>query len=97
MAGTGGARPGAGRPRKEHLATFKELVEAVVTPADFAAMVKVMVQRAKDGDARAFSQLMDRYYGKATEHVITETVGDQKVRVVYEDIRNTVAEEDKDV
>jgi hypothetical protein len=86
MAGTGGSRPGAGRPKKEHLATFRELVEASVTPSDFEAMVRAMVQRAKEGDARAFAQIMDRYYGRATEHVITEQVGDAApIRIVFEE------------
>lgn len=82
----GGSRPGAGRPKKEHLATFKELVEAVVSPADFALMVRAMVVKAKEGDARAFAQLMDRFYGKATEHVISETVGEAApIRIVFEE------------
>lgn len=82
----GGARPGAGRPRKEHLATFKELIESAVTPTDFAAMVRAMVDKAKDGDTRAFAQIMDRFYGKATEHVISETVGESApVRIIFEE------------
>ena len=93
---SGGARPGAGRKKQEHLATFRELVEAVVTPEDFAVMLRAIVVKAQEGDARAFAQIMDRFYGKATEHVISETVGEQKIKVIYVDVKPNEAKENKD-
>jgi hypothetical protein len=66
---------GPGRPRKNHYATARELIAAVVTPDEFEAMIRVMVDAAKSGDYKAFLAIMDRFYGKPVEQIkqTTET------------------------
>lgn len=71
MAGKGGKRPGAGRPKAQHTIE-KEAAKAQLI-ADYIANIKpineALIKKAKSGDIAAIKELHDRVYGKAPQAI----------------------------
>ena len=57
----GGARPGAGRKRKDEEASIIELLDKVI---DKELVAQELLKRIKAGDARAMTLYMNYRYGK---------------------------------
>ena len=69
MAGPGGARPGAGRPRNsvKYADQIKILNDAIAR--DVEKLYKLAVKQAEDGDGAMTRYLLDRMAGKPTQAV----------------------------
>jgi hypothetical protein len=69
MAGKGGYRPGAGRPKAAHTiqaeAAKKVLVQMFV--AQKAPIFQAMINQAKNGNVQAFKELTERVWGKEAQ------------------------------
>jgi len=60
----GGARQGAGRPKKADEAKLIERLDKIINQDEVIEKLKELIQK---GDLRAISIYMDRRYGKPTE------------------------------
>lgn len=60
----GGAREGAGRPKKEDEAKLIERLDSIIDKDEVIHKLKELIQK---GDLRAITIYMDRRYGKPTE------------------------------
>src|SRR5688572_27225584 len=67
-----------GNPFARQVADLRAAMIRAVTPADLAAIVAALVDKAKAGDVVAIREVLDRCIGKATPAVIpTEDDGDE--------------------
>lgn len=57
---------GPGNPEGRRVAAFRRAFLKAVTPADVAAVVQVLIDRAKAGEAWAVREMLDRSLGRAT-------------------------------
>ena len=60
----GGAREGAGRPKKEDEAKLIERLDSIIDKNEVIHKLKELIQK---GDMRAITIYLDRRYGKPTE------------------------------
>jgi hypothetical protein len=60
----GGAREGAGRPKKEDEAKLIERLDSIIDKDEVIHKLKELIQK---GDMRAITIYLDRRYGKPTE------------------------------
>jgi len=60
----GGAREGAGRPKKEDEAKLIERLDSIINKDEVIHKLKELIQK---GDMRAITIYLDRRYGKPTE------------------------------
>jgi len=60
----GGARAGAGRPKKEDEAKLIQKLDSIINQDEVIHKLKELIQK---GDLRAITIYMDRRYGKPTE------------------------------
>ena len=87
--GPGGARPGAGRKRKDaQEAALK--VFGGVSEEDLQAIVAKAVEQAKDGDATARAWLSDRVFGKVPSPDVEAVV--QEAQEELEEFRLAILE-----
>lgn len=82
MAGNGGARPGAGRPKGTVGSNTKKaqgIRDYILTRIEDEKgdLINALVDKAKSGDTQAFKELMDRGMGKAQQAIDITTDGDK--------------------
>lgn len=85
MAGTGGARPGAGRPPKELSERKRWLQEQAIlnwtSDADAKKFWKTQLRLATEGDAPAAKLVASYLFGVPTQPI--EMTGDQRLVIEY--------------
>ena len=82
MAGTGGARPGAGRRTKAEILGLAKTLEQCVTKEDEKKMWAVIKQQAINGSIQHAQLYFGYKYGKPSEHIINEQDTEMIVRII---------------
>lgn len=84
----GGARPGAGRKSaktEKYQAARRAQVEALVTPEEWAAVLRGQVKQAQKGNVKAFNALAPWVMGAVPQSVEVTGDGHIRVEVTYAD------------
>lgn len=63
---------GPGNPHAKKVGQLRSALIDAVSPADIAAIVGKLVERAKSGDVRAIREVLDRTLGKPVEADLIE-------------------------
>lgn len=67
-----GNRGGPGNPHGGQVAALRAAMLEAVTPDDLAAVIRLVVQRAREGEPWAVKELLDRTLGRAAVSVTVE-------------------------
>lgn len=63
---------------------MRELIDSVITPDDWRAMIRALMEAGKAGDLRAFQALAGYRFGTPTREA--PTADDDKVQIVLAEI-----------
>ena len=83
----GGARPGAGRKPSHVEADLRALMESAFPADERVAVVKSLIESAKNGNVQAATALLDRALGKPIDYQVVDREASDtlKIRVEYTD------------
>jgi hypothetical protein len=82
MAGTGGARPGAGRRTKAEILGLAKTLEQCITKEEEQEIWKAVKKEALKGNIQHAQLYFGYKYGKPSEHIINETENDTIIRII---------------
>lgn len=82
MAGTGGARPGAGRRTKAEILGLAKTLEQCVTKEDENKMWDAVKKEAIKGSIQHAQLYFGYKYGKPSEHIISEQDSYTIIRII---------------
>jgi hypothetical protein len=74
-----------GRPKKAREERYLEIIKQSVTFKDFRDIIKMLVQKSKDGDLTAARLLLEYTVGKPEQGIDIKSAGQPLFRVIQDD------------
>ena len=71
---------GPGNPHAKQTAEMRSRIREAVTPDDLAAVVRVLIDKAKGGELGAIRELFDRTVGKPTDTAMAERLDELEAK-----------------